>query len=132
MQPSTTPTIFLFTDDTNADNVHGREPTHVVGKPDLRIFKLPFISFALQLLVHFIHHPQAAGADGMPEAFEATVDLYRLCAIELNLPASISSFTFPLGLNCRSSIAVASVIEKQSWTSAMLISSRGFLMPASL
>ena len=41
------------------------------------------------------------------------------------VPASMSSLTLPRGLNCRSSMMVNSVMEKQSWTSAMLISLRG-------
>ena len=44
----------------------------------------------------------------------------------------MSSLTLPRGLNCRSSMIVSSVMEKQSCTSAMLISLRGSLTPASL
>ena len=66
---------FLESYDINADQVHGRKSTHVMGEPDPGIFDLSLPGLPLKLLVHLIHHPETGCANGMPEALEPSVRL---------------------------------------------------------
>src|SRR5512136_1784510 len=72
--------------DAHADHVDCRYASHVVRQSDLGILDLPRASLALELLVHLIHHAQAAGPDGMAEALQAAVGLTRYLAVQIEEP----------------------------------------------
>jgi hypothetical protein len=69
---------------------------------------------------------------GWPKHFSPPSGWQGTFPLRSKKPFRMSSMAFPRGEISRSSYTVSSVMEKQSWTSIMLISSRGFLIPASL
>ena len=49
----------------------------------LGILDLALTGFASQLQPHLVHHSQATGANGMPEALEPTIRIDRLITLEI-------------------------------------------------
>jgi len=104
----------------------GRLPPLVMGESQLGVLYLAFLGLTPKLEVALIEHPHPAGAYGVAEALETPIGLHRQLSSEeegTGLDAR--------GLNSRSSMTMASVIEKQSCTSARLICRRGLVIPAS-
>ena len=75
--------IFSVAHNADADQIHGRKNTHIMGEPDLRILDVPLSCFSLKLPLNLIHHPEAGGTDGMPVALEPAVRLVRDLPVEV-------------------------------------------------
>ena len=102
-----------------------------MGDAQVSLLQLATAGFALHLLVNLVDHADAAGADGMAEAFEAAVGVNRQVTLQRERPVRNVGAGLARGLKPRSSMMISSVMVKQSCTIAMSISARGSVMPAS-
>ena len=123
--PSSLPTI-----ETNETHAPGRPPRLCVS-PSARIVELALAGLAAELQPALEQHPQTAGADRMAEGLQAAVGVDRQLAVEVERrPPARRCHASPRSENPRSSISTSSVGVKQSCTSAIEISVRGFVTPA--
>jgi len=58
----------------------------VVRKSDVRLLQLACARFPKELQIDFVDHPDAAGADRVPEALEPAVSVYRQTTCKIKRP----------------------------------------------